>query len=73
MSGRRAVMVTNPDSNPQLVEICLKTLEKSSAVNSFIFTVTDVRGLSGAGLSRSEMYRLAALTPPESRRLAERF
>ncbi|UGA43015.1 hypothetical protein HU230_0032785 [Bradyrhizobium quebecense] len=73
MSGRRAVMVTNPDSNPQLVEICLKTLEKSSAVNSFIFTVTDVRGLSGAGQSRSEMYRLAALTPPESRRLAESF
>ncbi|WP_245256985.1 hypothetical protein [Nitrobacter sp. Nb-311A] len=71
--GRRVVMITNPDSNPQLVEVCLKTLEKSSAVNSFIFTVTHVRGLSGAGQSRAEMYRLFALTPLESRRLAERF
>jgi hypothetical protein len=71
--GRRVVMITNPNNNPQLVEVCLKTLEKSSAINSFIFTVTGVRGLSGAGQSRSEMYRLAALTPPESRRLAERF
>jgi hypothetical protein len=71
-SGRRVVMVTNPEVNPQLVEVCLKTLEQSSAVNSFIFTVTDARGLSGAGQSRCEMYRLAALTQLESRRLAER-
>jgi hypothetical protein len=73
LSGRRVVMIANPEKNPQVVERCLKTLEKRSEVNAFVFTATDVRAMSGAGQSRCEVYRLAPLNPDESKLLAHKF
>jgi DNA polymerase III delta prime subunit len=55
------------------VDICLKTLEAHSEVNSFIFTVTDLKAMSATGQSRCEIYRLAPLTHEESRQLGKRF
>jgi DNA polymerase III delta prime subunit len=70
---RRPVIISNPDKAPRIVDICLKTLEAHSEVNSFIFTVTDLKAMSATGQSRCEIYRLAPLTHEESRQLGKRF
>jgi DNA polymerase III delta prime subunit len=53
--------------------MCLKTLEAHSDLNSFIFTVTDLKAMSATGQSRCEIYRLAPLADEESRQLGRRF
>jgi DNA polymerase III, delta subunit len=70
---RRPVIISNPDKAPRVVDICLKTLEAHSDVNSFIFTVTDLKAMSATGQSRCEIYRLAPLTHEESRQLGKRL
>jgi DNA polymerase III delta prime subunit len=70
---RRPIIISNPDKAPRVVDICLKTLEAHSDVNSFIFTVTDLKAMSATGQSRCEIYRLAPLTDEESRQLGKRL
>jgi hypothetical protein len=53
--------------------VALDSCRFQSEVNSFIFTVTDLKAMSATGQSRCEIYRLAPLTHEESRQLGKRF
>jgi len=72
-SSHRVVIIANPDKNPRVVDICLKTLESHAETTTFIFTLNDLHGMREAGQSRSELFRLSPLGTEESRQLGERF
>lgn len=68
-----AVIVSNADKAPRILEMCLKTLEAQSKEVRFVLTATNLESLSAAGQSRCDVYRLTPLAESEALQLTRRF